>query len=92
MTGSAKVKESSQRSSLLEREKHMAYKINIEIEQEEDGRWIAEVTDFPGVLAYGASKEQALCAVEVLALRVLADRIEDQRTPHESMTLSFACA
>ncbi|MDQ6664152.1 MAG: type II toxin-antitoxin system HicB family antitoxin [Acidobacteriota bacterium] len=70
----------------------MAYQLNIEIDQEEDGRWIAEIADLPGVMAYGESKGQAVCAVEALALRVLADRIEEQRTAHETMTLSFACA
>ena len=48
----------------------------IEIEQEADGRWIAEAVDLPGVLAYGKSKEEALSHVQVLALRVLADRLE----------------
>ena len=48
----------------------------IETELEEDGRWIAEVTELPGVLAYGASREQAIAHVEALALRVLADKIE----------------
>jgi predicted RNase H-like HicB family nuclease len=48
----------------------------IETEQETDGRWIAEVMDLPGVLAYGASRDEAVQNVEVLALRVLADRVE----------------
>lgn len=46
----------------------------IELEQEEDGRWIAEVLDLPGVLTYGATQEEAVTAVEMLARRVLADR------------------
>jgi len=49
----------------------------VEVEQEEDGRWIAEVGDLPGVLAYGRSREDALSKVEALALRVLADRLEN---------------
>ena len=53
----------------------------VEIDREEDGRWIAEVSDLPGVMAYGASREAALAAVESLALRVLADRIDSGELP-----------
>lgn len=49
----------------------------IEIEQEEDGRWIAEVPDLPGVLAYGHTREEAIAHVKTLSLRVLADRMEN---------------
>jgi len=49
---------------------------SVEIERETDGRWIAEVMDLPGVLAYGATRDEAMQNVEALALRVLADRIE----------------
>lgn len=48
----------------------------VETEQETDGRWIAEVTELPGVLAYGTTREQAASMAQALALRVLADRIE----------------
>ena len=48
----------------------------IEIEREEDGRWIAEVPALPGALAYGQSREEAIERVQVLSLRVLADRLE----------------
>lgn len=48
----------------------------LETEQEEDGRWIAEITDLPGVLAYGATRSEAVVKAEVLALRVLADRLD----------------
>lgn len=48
----------------------------IEIDREADGRWIAEVADLPGVLAYGASRKEAIDRVQSLALRVLADRLE----------------
>jgi predicted RNase H-like HicB family nuclease len=48
----------------------------IEVEREEDGRWIAEVVDLPGVLDYGQTREEAVERVQVLALRVLADRLE----------------
>ncbi len=48
----------------------------IELEQEEDGRIIAEVPDLPGVLAYGQSRDEAVARAKALALRVLADRLE----------------
>lgn len=60
----------------------------IETEREDDGRWIAEVLDLPGVLAYGATEKEAVTAAQALALRVLADRIEEQKEPTDSLTLS----
>jgi predicted RNase H-like HicB family nuclease len=54
----------------------MSYNFQIETDREEDGRWIAEIPDLPGVLAYGASREDAIRSVEALALRVLADKVE----------------
>ncbi|MBU1345241.1 MAG: type II toxin-antitoxin system HicB family antitoxin [Proteobacteria bacterium] len=48
----------------------------IEIEREEDGRWIAEVPDISGVMSYGQSREEAISRVEALSLRVLAERLE----------------
>lgn len=48
----------------------------IEFEQEDDGRWIAEVTNMPGILVYGMDRDQAMTQVKALALRVLADQIE----------------
>jgi predicted RNase H-like HicB family nuclease len=50
--------------------------LTLEIEREEDGRWLAEVPQLAGVLAYGATAAEAMSKAEVLALRVLADRIE----------------
>src|SRR5205085_11041070 len=49
----------------------------IELEKEEDGRWIAEIAEVPGALAYGRSREESVSKVKALALRVLADRLED---------------
>ncbi len=46
----------------------------IEFEQEDDGRWIAEIVSLPGVMAYGASKSNPESRVEAMALRVLADK------------------
>ena len=53
-----------------------AEKFVVELEREADGRWIAEVVALPGVMAYGDTREEALARAEVLALRVLADRLE----------------
>ena len=50
--------------------------MRIEIEFENDGRWIAEVKDLPSVMAYGKNREEAISKVETLALRVIADRLE----------------
>lgn len=50
--------------------------LTIETEQEADGRWIAEVPELPGVLAYGSSEREAVAKAEVLALRVIADQLE----------------
>jgi predicted RNase H-like HicB family nuclease len=50
--------------------------LRIEIEREDDGRWLAEVPDLPGVIAYGPDRSAAIANVKALALRVLADRIE----------------
>ncbi len=50
--------------------------MKIEIEREDDGRWIAEVPDLPGVMAYGATRTNALAKAEALALRVIADRLD----------------
>ena len=48
--------------------------MKIEIEREEDGRWIAEIPELPGVMVYGDTRNQAISKAEALALRVLADR------------------
>ena len=48
----------------------------VEVEQEEDGRWIAEVSELPGVIVYGQSRDEAVRGAQVLALRVLAERLE----------------
>jgi len=50
--------------------------MHIELELEEDGRWIAEVVDLPGVMTYGKTREEAISKVKALALRVLVDRVE----------------
>ena len=64
----------------------------IEFEQETDGRWLAEVLELPGALAYGQSPEEAIARVKALALRVLADRLEHGENAHELISISFAAA
>ena len=54
----------------------MGLKFQIELDREEDGRWIAEIVSLPGVMAYGKTKQEAVAKVKALALRVLADEIE----------------
>jgi len=64
----------------------------IELEQEDDGRWLAEVIDLPGVLVYGQTREEARVRVQALALRVLADRLEHGESASEMMSVSFKAA
>jgi predicted RNase H-like HicB family nuclease len=55
----------------------------VELEREDDGRWIGEVRALPGVMAYGRTRDEALARTEALALRVLADRLEHGETVPE---------
>lgn len=64
----------------------------IECELEEDGRWLAEVPQLPGVLAYGVSADEAMAKAEVLALRVLAERLEHGESRAHSINISVATA
>jgi len=64
--------------------------LSIESEQEEDGRWLAEVPQLPGVLAYGLSREEALSKAQILALRVLAERLEHGESSAEPIVISIA--
>jgi len=67
-------------------------RFNIETERENDGRWIAEIADIPGVLAYGRTENQAKAHAYALALRVIADRVEKSMTVPESISLTCASA
>jgi predicted RNase H-like HicB family nuclease len=69
---------------------HIVYKV--ETEREADGRWIAEIVDVPGVLAYGATQNEAIASAQAFALRVLADRIETQKEPTDTVTVSIEAA
>ena len=66
--------------------------LRVELEREEDGRWIAEIPSMPGVMVYGDTRDDALRAVEALALRVLADRLESGEIDSEPVTLTFLVA
>ena len=70
----------------------MSVHFRIELEQETDGRWIAEVLELPGVLAYGASQDEAVAHVQALALRVVADRLEHDEAGREYLDVSFKAA
>jgi predicted RNase H-like HicB family nuclease len=63
---------------------------SIEFELETDGRWIAEIDQLPGVMAYGETREEAQAKVEALALRVLADRIEERQLKVEQIRFQAA--
>lgn len=65
---------------------------SIECEREDDGRWLAEVPQLPGVLAYGGTADEAMAKAEVLALRVLAERLEHGESRAHSIKISVAAA
>jgi predicted RNase H-like HicB family nuclease len=64
----------------------------IDLEQEEDGRWIAEVLELPGVLVYGTTQEEAVFNVQALALRVIADKIEHREFAPGLSSFTFCAA
>jgi predicted RNase H-like HicB family nuclease len=64
----------------------------LECEQEDGGRWLAEVLELPGALAYGESREQAMARAEVLALRVLAERLEHGEAGPIDISISLPAA
>jgi predicted RNase H-like HicB family nuclease len=64
----------------------------VEVEQEEDGRWLAEVLELPGVLAYGQDQDAAVSKVQALALRVVAERLEHGEAGPQLLSISFAAA
>ncbi len=69
----------------------MTWDLTIELDREVDGRWIADVGALPGVMVYGATREEAIARAQVLALRTLADRIEHgEATPTTSVTFREA--
>ena len=65
----------------------------IELEQEDDGRWIAEIDELDGVVVYGETREEAIKNVKTLALRVVADRLENgESLPAQVESLIFQAA
>ena len=67
-------------------------KFRVDVERETDGRWLAEVPELPGVLAYGTSASEAQARVQALALRVVADRLEHGEAGPELIDISFNAA
>jgi predicted RNase H-like HicB family nuclease len=66
--------------------------MKVEVELEEDGRWIAEVPALPGAMAYGSSRDEAVSKVEALVLRILADRVENGEDAPELETVFTVAA
>jgi predicted RNase H-like HicB family nuclease len=64
----------------------------VELEREDDGRWIAEVPDLPGVLAYGTTRDEAQARVQALALRVVAERLDHGEAGPQLLDISFRAA
>ena len=64
----------------------------VELECEVDGRWVAEVPALPGVLCYGADRDDAVAKVQALALRVIAERLEHREAPAEYVNVTFRAA
>lgn len=64
----------------------------IELEQEADGRWVAEIPALPGVMCYGADRDDAIARVQALALCVIAERLERREAPPELVNVSFKAA
>jgi predicted RNase H-like HicB family nuclease len=67
-------------------------KYTVESEQEEDGRWLAEVLELPGVMVYAPTRQEALAKAQALALRALAERLEHGEMLAEPINILFAAA
>jgi len=70
----------------------MALTFEIEIDREDDGRWMAEVPQLSGVMAYGRTRDEAIARVQALALRVIAERLEHAEAPAEMLAVTFRAA
>ena len=64
-------------------------KLTVELDREEDGRWIAEALELPGVMCYGQTREEAIGNTERLAIDVIADRIAHRELPSSALNVSF---
>ncbi len=67
-------------------------RLEIEIDREEDGRWIADIAALPGVMAYGSTREEAIAKAKALAFRVIADEIEHGERPRDPAGVAFDLA
>jgi predicted RNase H-like HicB family nuclease len=67
-------------------------RLTIELEREDDGRWIAEALELPGVMTYGATRDEAVGAIKCLAIDVITDRVAHGELPSSSFNLSFNVA
>ena len=63
--------------------------LSIELDREDDGRWIAEALELPGMMTYGSTREEAISNTEKLAIEVIADRITHGELPHSALSVSF---
>jgi predicted RNase H-like HicB family nuclease len=63
--------------------------LSIEIDREDDGRWIAEALELPGVTTYGKTREEAISNTERLAIEIIADRIKHNEFPPSPLNISF---
>ena len=70
----------------------MALIFEIEIDREDDGRWLAAVPQLSGVMSYGSTRDEAVARVQALALRVIADRLEHAEAPAEMLAVTFCAA
>ena len=66
--------------------------LGIELEREDDGRWLAEVPALSGVMCYGQTRDEAVAHVQALALRVIAERLEHSEAPRKLVNVSFEAA
>jgi predicted RNase H-like HicB family nuclease len=64
-------------------------RLSIELDREDDGRWIAEALELPGVMTYGKRREEAISNTERLASEVIADRIQHGELPPAALNVSF---
>jgi predicted RNase H-like HicB family nuclease len=64
-------------------------KLTIELDHEEDGRWIADALELPGVMRYSQTREETISKVELLAIEVIADRVAHGELPPSALEVSF---
>ena len=64
-------------------------KVSIELDREDDGRWIAEALELPGVMTYGLTREEAISNTERLAIEVIADRVSHGELPPSALNVAF---